>query len=316
MMEKIKFRIVFISLCVFTTVFLPTKEPLAQEKITPSEVYSQMLVISRELIEIKNLNEVSRQDIKISANILLNEIQPRHVIQKSIEIEDRLDQLTRLLGHRGKAIEPMPITNVKPSDVLRRANSIIERMQILRKMNGRAGDLEIPPKNFGKRPSNVYAVLTRINIILDLLGTPSTRPSQVCRRAQLISLLLEKFCRDVQCFLPSRTGKIPASKKPREVYIESFKLINLLPTLLEKLNTKIPGGVVAQEIKHGAITPAFVNDNLGTIVADLLAVNAALGKSGSVQLPPLRQAINPTEVWSEISYSVQVARSIITSPTR
>ena len=280
----------------------------AEEVYTPNEVYGRVIEIIDDLAEIRKVNTGIFLDQPIDLELLKNELQPRHVYQQALEVERRLNQLLRMAGKKLDRPGGLEFREHTPADVRQRVDKIFDGVGYLREINNLGARQKTPRKFKNKVPSNVYGVLGRASLFLEKLSAPAPQPPDVLIRAKTISNLLAMLCPAPDCVLPQYTTA--SNKRPTDVYIKAYELIHTVYKVTETMNWNIPGGIVAPRVSSDTVSPTAVNQVLGTLLADLIALHVALGTEGTLPRPQRDAEATPTNVWIEIDYANQIALAL------
>ena len=202
------------------------------EKVTPAHVYQSVETLNGQLVKLLDADFEAPVETDFHAG--LTQRRPRHVLQKAREALDKVQMLRRINGLPTRDVEPMPVRQITPGDVIGVTRQLVSELADLRPLYGledAAAEAEMPAK---KTPTDVYGNLRRSSALLDQLGIPQTVPNDVYRVALTIIGDIEKIRRarglgDVVVAKRSSKGKTPM-----DAYDQGFLLLETLRDLSER----------------------------------------------------------------------------------
>jgi len=151
---------------------------LNAKTITPSEVYSQVILIQKELHSIMVYYNIKDSDDKVTQlNVILK---PRNVWQKSYEIMIKINILRNT--HNLPSIKPVnmtPVLHLNPDLVYEQTQRILTELKIFKLRLGLPKQQFDEERFFDKTPSDVFNGLNTISTSLDLLNQGGLTPSFV-----------------------------------------------------------------------------------------------------------------------------------------
>jgi hypothetical protein len=163
----------------FTLIFFLLFSSVASAKLrpkTPSDVYAYAMLVKQEV-------DFLRRQAGIDEGFPSMEVepdkQPRHVIQKALEILSKINRY-RIINNLGEiTIPPYPPREITPQDVYEIVRRLDGEMRVLIHDKKFLDSLEL--KSHGtKRSSDVYALLWSISLGFDsILGVRGYTPSDV-----------------------------------------------------------------------------------------------------------------------------------------
>jgi hypothetical protein len=228
---------------------------------------------------------------------------PRHVIQKALEILNKIN-LYRISKNYGEIfIPPYPAREITPSDVY----EMVKRL-----------DAEVTPfikdKDFlkslklirykEKTPNDVYRLLWSISLAFDdLLGIHGYTPTDVYALSQkLLDTVI--FIRKTQNIyvLPEKPEKIP-NLHPNHALYASYDFLSKVRTAEKHLwidPTEVP------KKPHRVITPTDVYDSLQYNIAELQRIKYRLGVERYFKLKPVKGSKTPSDVVQNIKYAMML----------
>ena len=267
---------------------------------TPSDVYSQSMVLKQMVQELRKENGIIQpfKEVEQQHNKL-----PRHVIQKTLEVLTKVNKYREIHKYGPITIPPVPPRKITPQDVYNNVIRLKEEIHYL---------LKDQKKHFiykqykNKTPSDVYRVLWTVSLGFDdLLGQGFT-PSDVYIQSQQI-LDRIKFLRSSQ--REYTEVKMPPKRPnlhPNHALYASVDLIKKISKVEEKLwMTPVP----IPKIKPKVISPTEVYDSLQTVKAELNRLSRRLGIERS--FPPKKPKTKKTP--SDVVQNLEYAKALLPS---
>ena len=266
---------------------------------TPSDVFSQAKVLERILIEL-------RKEQHITAPLKELEIQrgklPRHVLQKSLEVLNKVNRYRELHRYGKIAIPPVPSRHITPQDVYKNVNRLKQEVSYFLKNRQILKQERFKAKPYsGKTPSDVYRLLWRISLGFDdLIGRGFTPTDVYIQTQQIIKQI--KFIRSSQ--RRQTHVKMPKRKMglhPNHALYKAVALIKKISKVEKKLWIKpVPVPKVAQKI----ISPTEVYDALQTVTAELSRISRRLGIERSFEKEEVKEEKTPSDVVQNLEYAI------------
>lgn len=261
-----------------------------EEQLTPSHVYqhAERLIAEIELIRrFEGVTEPARDP-----GTQINKL-PIHVVQKAVELMDKVRRYQQSLGMDPLTIDPLPFERMTPLIAFEAVNSVLSN---IREVKGRLGigeAIEPVPFRSGKTPTEVYELLWRASYLLDGV-VEETTPSEVLakERQAYRDLLLISEALDSA---PPEESRTYENKEPRDVLMENYVTMYRLARLQRALGM-VPFYV--PPLPGGEITPSNAYDTAGTIVGELHRIKTTLGVT--VPSPPLErfEEATPSDVYA------------------
>ena len=246
------------------------------KNITPSEVYSQVMLISDELHHILKYYDVDHDHEGIINRVEIDaKLKPRNVWQKSYEIMVKINILRE--GNGFPIIRPVnmtPVLNLNPDLVYGQTQRILTELKIFKLRVG------IPEKAFieksfkGKTPLDVYNGLSHISASLDELNKGGFTPSYVfgenMRIYDDLTIILQH--------LNIEDKTIPAKKDiyatPKDTFNTGIKILTKIKQLQIKSGIDF---VDFSGFKKDVVTPSEVFTITQLIISELQNIKAYIG---------------------------------------
>ncbi|WP_151900846.1 hypothetical protein [Sulfurimonas hydrogeniphila] len=261
---------------------------------TPSDVYSQSIVLKQMVEELRKENGITKplKEVEQQHNKL-----PRHVIQKTLEVLTKVNKYREIHNFGPIAIPPVPPRKITPQDVYNNVIRLKEEIHYL---------LKNQKKYFAykqykdKTPSDVYQVLWTVSLGFDELLGQGFTPSDVYIQSQQILERIE-FLRSSQ--REYSDVKMPPKRPnlhPNHALYASIDLIKKISEVEKKLwMTPVP----VPKAKHKVISPTEVYDSLQTVKAELNRLSRRLGIERSFPPKKLQTKKTPSDVVQNLEYA-------------
>lgn len=261
---------------IFAILLLAFSFALGANSITPSKVYSQVMIVENEVefllkyYGIKYDKNRLKKDVSITSNLL-----PRNIWQKSYEILIKINILRNEYGL--PTVEPVnitPVLNLNPDLVYGMTQRILTEINIFKIRN----DIVSPKfekkiyKN--KTPVDVFNGLSIVSLLIDKLNKNEINPSFVfgenMRVYDDITLILQQ--------LKIQDKTIPAQKikdsTPKDTFRTAMKILTKIKQL--EINAGLTF-VDFSQFKKESPTLSDVFELTQMILAELQTVKAYLG---------------------------------------
>ena len=287
-------KFLFIFLLFFTALLASVK--------TPSDVYSESLVLKKmlESLRLENGVNVPLKEIEVQKNKL-----PRHVLQKSIEVLIKVNKYRELHDMGAISVPPVPSRDITPQDVYKNVTRLKEEVALL--LVKKEDRKNFQYKQFSnKTPSDVYRELWMISLGFDaLLGQGFTPTDVYAQTEQVVEIV--KFLRQSQ--REKKEVTLPALKKnqhPNHALYKSVELIAKINKVEKKLwMHSVPIPLVEQKV----ISPTEVYDSLQTVIAELNRISRRLGLERNFALKAPKGKKTPADVVQNLEYAIALLPS-------
>lgn len=264
----------------------------AYKTITPSDVYSEVKQIEKEVLLLKEYFGLKK---KIKYLPITSALEPRHAWQKTYEIIIKIN----ILRHTKQMpiIEPsnmQPVLQIDPILTYEQTQRILTELNIFKtrlSINKKVSKKEI---FYMKKPIDVYNLLSKISLELDLINGKEFTPSYVFGEAMRIyddlSIILSSLNITNETIPPKRLK----SYKPADSYQTGILVINKINKLKRDINLEVTS---FDFFKREKITPSDVFSLNQVILSELQVLKAYLNLNDYVT-PPARKYKNktPTDV--------------------
>ena len=264
---------------------------------TPSDVYAQAMILKA---EVGYLRKAAGFDDPFPTVRVDPHKQPRHVIQKALEILDKIDRYRRIHRYGAITIPPYPSREITPQDVYEfvkrdtgEVRLFIHDETFLKSLKRR--------KFVGKRPSDVYALLWSISLGFDdLLGIKGYTPNDVYALSEKI-VKIARFLRHSQN-LYDEPAKEPVKTQlyPNHALEASTQFLHKVAVAERNLwiePTEVP------KVPHRVINATEVYDSLQYDIAELQRVKYRLGLERYFQTRKPKTAKTFAEVVENLRYA-------------
>ena len=276
--------------------------------ITPNEVYSQVMLINKEvhsLLEHYGIKHSDKEQSKIVVNL-----KPRDVWQKTYEIAVKINILRA--SYNLPIIEPVnmaPVLHLNPDLVYEQTQRILTELKIFETREGIHIVHTKAQKFSDKVPLDVFVGLTQVSLALDALNGAKFTPSYVfgeqMRVHDDITTILDE--------LNIEDNTIPDKKNredmPKDVYAKSLKVLDKIKQL------QIGAGINFVDFstfkKEGMrITPNEVYTMTEMIIAELQTLKAYLGIKSITPPASIYRTKTPAEASQLVGWNLRKLKLI------
>ncbi|MEL7091468.1 MAG: hypothetical protein AAFN94_07015 [Pseudomonadota bacterium] len=224
-------------------------------------------------------------------------ILPRHVLQYAERVMEKVQLLRYMNGLSTFATNAAPVRDVTPADV----HGMVTKIEAQTAELATAYGVDVVTQASlpsGKTPADVYGNLTRLSKSLDALGVPATVPNDVYRVARTLQNALDELARRNGSNVETPVVFTARPMTPADVYSVGLQVIDDLSQIAgDGRRFSVPGGVNSPGQKSGPIRPADVNKLLLRVLADVDAMKYSAGLRTASVKPPLEGGKTPTDVW-------------------
>ncbi len=276
---------------------LPAMARVIADK-TPSDVYSQALVLADGVRSLQKINQI---DTPWPKAVIQVGRQPRHVFQKALEILAKINRY-RSIHKLGSISTPRIMgRDITPNEVHTVVRRLVDEVALLLPKVKHAKNVI---KKSDKSPNDVYQLLLEISTAIDpLLGGQEFSPSEVHARAIQI-LEMVRFIRNSQHLSdevsqPERTQGL----HPNHALEHSIKL---LETIASSERNLWMTPVAVTSTPERVITPAEVYDSLHSVLGELQYIQFRLGLERYIETPEPLPGKTPDDVIQALKWSEQI----------
>lgn len=273
----------------------------AVKVITPSDVYSEVKQIKKEVLLLKEHFKLKKQPIyfPISASL-----EPRHVWQKSYEITVKINILRNTQGM--PIIEPanmQPVLKIDPILVYEQTQRILTELSIFKTRLGINKKVSKKEIFYMKRPIDVYNLLSEVSLELDVINGKEFTPSYVFGEAMRVyddlSIILNSLNINNETIPPKRVK----NSKPKDSYHTGILILNRINKLKRDVNLKVTN---FDFFKKSKVTPSDVFSINQVILSELQVIKAYLHLSDYVTTPAKKyEDKTPTDVNQLLGWSLR-----------
>lgn len=239
---------------------------------SPDDVFKEVLLLEQSVVYLREKAKITSAWPNVEKE---HGREPRHVLQKTVEILDKINRYRKNIAKTGEiSVRHFIGRDITPNEVFTSVSRLRYELSDLQP------DFNLVVKNEqtniqGKTPNDIYQKLNEISISLDeSLGLRGITPSDVFSRSQQV-LSLAKFLRASQhisspIIKPERTsGKLPN---------HALTSVN---NLLKKINLAERNlwmkPVEVKKVPRRVISPGDVYDAMGVLLAELERIEFRLG---------------------------------------
>jgi len=262
---------------------------------TPTDVYRLVLQLEQQVRSLRADNSVLDDWPQVAIDSVEHPRSPRHVLQKSIEVLEKLNRLRQIRGQGAITIPPYPSRYITPNEVYDAVSRLVEEVAVL---SGSGRQARAAAERFvgGSRytPTDVYGKLWEISQALDpLLGIRGFSPNDVYSQAKYVVDLV-RFLRLSQ----NLPDTVPAPERqpnlhPNHALGAAYQLLARISKAERNLWMQPePVPVVPRRV----IRPTEVFDALQIVIAELKRIKFRLGVERNIPLPALESGKSPSDV--------------------
>ena len=246
------------------------------KKITPSEVYGQVMLITDDIhLLLKHYGVTHDHDGIIKQTSLSTILKPRNTWQLTYEIMVKINILRN--ANNLPTIEPVnmtPVLNLNPDLVYEMTQRILTELNILKYRVGIKSPKQKQKIFHGKSPIDVYNGLSHISASLDELNKKGFTPSYVfgenMRVYDDLTIILQH--------LNIKDKTIPAPQDIKATPIDTFNVAMEMLSKIKQLQIKSGIAFVDySEFKKDKVIPSDVFTITGMIIAELQTIKAYIG---------------------------------------
>ncbi len=289
----------FILLSIFA--FMVVSAPLYAEKLankTPDDVYQQVMQLKQQVVLLRNAADIT---IPWPSVKKIADLTPRHVLQKSIEVLDKIKRLRRIHKMGPITVPLFPTRDITPNEVYDMTNRLIEEFKLFPGLKNATFEFEPKHMESGRTPSDVYQELWTVSLAINpLLGVRGLKPSDVY--IQSLKILEQiKFLRISQSLpLNIPPPLMTEGKRPNHTLAQAYKLLEKTAQAEHNLwidPIKVPS------VPRKEITPSEVYDALLIIQAELERLKYRLGVERDIIIPSQNGRKTPDDVLFNLAWS-------------
>ena len=243
-MTALRQRIAFSArLSILLAVVHIAAQPANAKDIQPPDVYQNSMVIRAELDQIREALGMLRNS---RPEITVRGAAPREVFFQAITLWVKAERLCKEFRRAGlnhtTRIEVAPPDKVTPGDVYTLTQNVRGRLSCVRRILELDYQIDVPPRDASKTPSDVFRSIVQANRQLNLLLTHPFSPSDVFA---IVSLTNEYLRETMDRLSPGwRAGepKLPPlvqGKQPADVYRQLIRCLAVARRIAAKSNLQM-----------------------------------------------------------------------------
>jgi len=282
----------------YLIIFIAVFNLFAYKIKTPSDVYSYAMIIKQKVIYLRKEAHITKPFPVVPVQ---HNKYPRHVIQKALEILNKINLYRISKGYGQIFIPPYPASEITPANVYEMVKRVDAEITPFIKNEKFLENLKLV-KYTNKTPNDVYRLLWSISLAFDdLLGIHGYTPTDVYALSQKL-VDTARFIRKTQ----NRYGNVPKPKRipnlhPNHALYASYDFLGKVKAAEEHLWINNPTEVPKKP--HRVITPTDVYDSLQYDIAELQRIKYHLGVERYFKLKPVKGIKTPSDVVQNIKYA-------------
>lgn len=268
---------------------------LYAKNITPSDVYTQAILLQAEVHYILENYGVKHNDELIAKRVFINaNLKPRNVYQKTYEIMIKVNILRET--HNFVAIEPVniaPTLYLNPDLVYEQVRRLLTELSIFEIRSGIKQKIFKPQIFKGKTPLDVFNTLSAISSALDELIKNRFTPSHVYAENMRVQDDLTNILNRLHIKDDTIPSKINQNATPNDTFSTGMKTLEKIKQL------QILSGIEFVDFsafKRETSTPSEVFTITQMIIAELQTLKAYLGIEDATVPAYKYENVTPVEV--------------------
>ncbi|MCV6590646.1 MAG: hypothetical protein OIF57_16710 [Marinobacterium sp.] len=290
-------------LCLPSLLQAGTREIIIPDR-TPTDVYHRVLELEQRVIQLRDEQDIFDAWPRTIDGAEALTRSPRHVLQKSIEVLEKINRLRGIRGQGAITIARYPSRYITPNDVYDSVDRLVPEVEFLLQTRPQSAGISVnPDQRRGYTPSDVYRKLWEISLALDpLIGVHGFSPSDVYARARYVAELI-RFLRLSQNLpdnipLPERQN----GRHPNHALQAAYDLLARISQAERNLwmqPEQVP------EVPRRVIRPTEVYDALQVVIAELQRIKYRLGVERELPLPDVEPGKSPADVEQVLIWAAQ-----------
>ncbi len=267
---------------------------------TPNDVYGYAVLLKQEVGYLRQKRGIQEP---FPSPVVERNKQPRHVIQKALEILSKINLYRINHGYGEITIPPYPPREITPQDVYDIVKRLDGEVRILIDNDEFVSKLAFK-KYTGKTPSDVYALLWSISMGFDaLLGIRGYTPTDVYALSEKV-VKISRFLRHSQnIYDPVTMPPKEEGLHPNHALYESVTFLKKVADGEKRLWIE-PADI--PKIPQRVITPTEVYDSLQYTIAELQRIKYRLGIERYFEITPPKEDKTPSDVVQNLRYAANL----------
>lgn len=297
-MAQLKYQFALLAFIFSLTLLLPAQAAVIEPK-KPADVYQRVMLFKQQVEQLRSARGVADPWPEAQTP---NDMAPRHVFEKALEILDKIKRLRRANKMGPIAVPYFPTREITPNEVYDIAGRLQEELKLFPELSG----FKLTPveKTIGITPSDVYRQLQEISFAINpLLGVRGLTPTDVY--LQSIKVVEQvKFLRISQSLpLDIPKPQKTTGKHPNHSLQQAYKLIEKISTAQH--NLWIPP-ITTPSLPKREITPGEVHNTLLIVQAELERIKFRLGIERPIELEEVTGRKSPDDVLQNLKWATQM----------
>ncbi|SFV62958.1 hypothetical protein MNB_SM-5-783 [hydrothermal vent metagenome] len=282
-------KLLFLLLLLFSTITVYAKEK------TPSDIYSQVIVLKKMIIDLRKENNINTPLIPVEVQ---HDKKARHVLQKTLEVLTKINKYREIHHYGLISVPPVPPRRITLQNVYQNIIRLKEEIRYLLKNKNKKYSFQ---QFHNKTSSDVYQQLWSVSLGFDKLLGQGFTPTDVYIQSQQIVEAI-KFLRTSQrqynndIIIPKKRENL----HPNHALYASVELLKKIHKDEKKLWMK---PVPIPEIEQKVISPTEVYDSLQTVKAEIKRITRRLGLEATFPPKKPQEKKTPSDVVQNLEYA-------------
>lgn len=244
----------------------------AENTLTPSSVYTEVIQIQKELDILKSYFSIKK---KLVYYKIKTPLKPRHAWQKTYEIMLKLNVLR--VSHNMPVIEPSsmaPLLNLDPILTYEQTQRILSEIRIFKFRMHIKKKVSKKESFYNKTPLDVYNALSKASELLDIINGAEFTPSHVFGETMRIFDDIST----ILLYLNINDHTIPTKRRDESSPLDTFNVgIKILSRIEQIQKIFAIESINFYSFKNNKITPSDVFSLSQIIIAELQTIKAYIG---------------------------------------
>ncbi|MCP4255141.1 MAG: hypothetical protein GY775_17390 [Candidatus Scalindua sp.] len=279
---------------------------------TPSDVYAKVILLKKEVDVLRKISDINEEWPVVEKQIGKS---PRHVLQKTLEVLDKINRLRRIREMGPITVPPYPSRKISPNEVFDMVERLVDEVRLFipdikpeeEEEDGKAQSVK------RKTPNDVYRELWGVSRAIDpVLGIRGLLPADVYEKAMEV-LETVRFLSTSQNLSWKEKTKPPLTEgnHPNHSLIAVNKLLDRI-AMAERNLWITP--VLVQEVPMRVIEPQEVFDALNIVDAELQRIKFRLGLERHLPTVKVKGDKTPDDVIQILQWATLVMPDFSNKP--
>ena len=302
-----KIRNIASGICLLAAMFFVFTRAEAKQRQdkSPNEVFEKTLELKMQVMSLRDFLNVELPWPKVS--LITTGITPQHVLQKSLELLDKINRLRRVMKLGPITVPSFPSREITPNEVYDMVSRLVDELSSIHKT--KSSDNKKTIKHKGKVPVDVYRELSEISSAIDpMLGIRGLKPTDVY--AQSLKVLKQVRFLRISQNLPEEVKPpvLTEGKHPNHSLATTYKLLKKI-SLSESNLWMQP--VLVPKVPNRVIEPGEVYDALHIVLAELERVKFRLGVERRFKIEQVKGIKTPDDVIYNLVWAIRLMPDFI-----